>query len=142
MILDIRWHFVCVVIIVLIDCYSAYRLSIRVKINYPDKVNYNGGKLQSDKVMSKFYRLFYYLGAILFSQILDTKVMVMWQGVYLSSFVTMFVVGIEIISITENWSSCNDSKLAKLVQRVVVDKTKRHLDVDLTPLISNDETKI
>lgn len=34
----------------------------------------------------------------------------------------------------ENESSCNDAKWAKIAQRIMVDKTERHFDIDLHEL--------
>lgn len=34
----------------------------------------------------------------------------------------------------ENESSCNDAKWAKVLQRIMVDKTERHFDIDLSAL--------
>ena len=41
-------------------------------------------------------------------------------------------------SILENESSCNGSKWAKILQRVLVDKTSRHFDIDLSELNTHD----
>ena len=42
-------------------------------------------------------------------------------------------------SMLENESSCNDAKWAKIAQRILVDKTERHFDIDLSELKENKE---
>ena len=43
-------------------------------------------------------------------------------------------------SILENESSCSDEKWAKILQKILVDKTERHFDVDLSELEKRQET--
>ena len=42
-------------------------------------------------------------------------------------------------SMLENESSCNDAKWAKIAQRILVDKTARHFDIDLDELKEKKE---
>jgi hypothetical protein len=45
--------------------------------------------------------------------------------------------------VLENKSSCNGSRWAKVLQKIMIDKTERHYDVDLSILKEKeeDETK-
>lgn len=56
-----------------------------------------------------------------------------------------FVVGTFLLyeawSILENWSSENRSKWAKVLQRIMVNKAERHLNIELSDLLLEDETK-
>lgn len=40
----------------------------------------------------------------------------------------------QVWSMLENESSCNDAKWAKIAQRILVDKTERHFEIDLSEL--------
>ena len=42
-------------------------------------------------------------------------------------------------SILENESSCNGARWAKVLQKVMVDKTERHFDIDLSDLKKEEE---
>ena len=42
-------------------------------------------------------------------------------------------------SMLENESSCSDERLAKVLQKVLVDKTERHFDVDLSSLKGKEQ---
>jgi hypothetical protein len=49
----------------------------------------------------------------------------------------------QLYSILENESSCNDAKWAKVLQKIMIDKTERHFDVDLSILREReDESKL
>jgi phage-related holin len=54
-----------------------------------------------------------------------------------------FVVGVfifyQLVSILENWSSENNHKMAKVLQRILVNKAERHLNVPLADLFENKE---
>jgi len=73
---------------------------------------------------------------------LDIKVMVMWEGVHLANYVTLIFCVLEAWSILENASSCNGSSWAKVLQKIMIDKTERHLDIDLSPLIQKNEKEV
>ena len=38
---------------------------------------------------------------------------------------------IQLVSVLENMSSCNNAKWAKLLQKILIDKTARHLDYNV-----------
>ena len=44
----------------------------------------------------------------------------------------------QVWSMLENESSCNNAKWAKIAQRIMVDKTERHFDIDLHELKDDD----
>ena len=46
-------------------------------------------------------------------------------------------------SVLENTSSCNDAKWARIAQKIMIDKTERHFDIDLSELknISEENQK-
>ena len=48
---------------------------------------------------------------------------------------------VEIWSSLENESSCNGKKWAKLLQEIMVDKTERHFDIDLSKFKHVDDVE-
>jgi hypothetical protein len=137
MLIDIRWMLVLVSMAVLWDCWEAYKLSRRVAKAYPDKAKFNAGKFSTEKAYKKIFKMGAFYLVILFAHLLDKKVMVMWDGIYLANWVTMILCILELFSIFENASSCKGSKFALVLQKILVDKTQRHLDIDLNAL--NDD---
>jgi hypothetical protein len=47
--------------------------------------------------------------------------------------------GLTLWSILENMSSCNGATWAKICQKIMVDKTKRHFDIDISKLYKEAE---
>lgn len=71
---------------------------------------------------------------------MDTLVLISGNG-----FAVRFVVGVflfyEVWSCLENWSSENDNKIAKALQRIMVNKIERLLDVPLSDILTPDDKK-
>ena len=115
---------------VLCDCYTAWSLSHRVKKKYPGA---NDGKFKSNYAGRVFITLLkvYALTVLVF--LIENYI---FEGlpVKLANVVAGAVCFWQIWSMLENESSCNDAKWAKIAQRILVDKTERHFDIDLHEL--------
>ena len=108
------------------DCYFAWRLSVRVKkINKKSK-----GKLSSSKIRRATSNLFEAMLLILAAYAID-KIIIQIDDMFLTRIVTGAYAIRQLISCLENASSANGSKWARLAQKVLVDKSSRHYDVDL-----------
>ena len=117
-------------LMVLADVYTAWSLSRRVKRKFPKA---NDGKFKS-----------IYFGRVVMTLI---KIYVL---IILSSLIEQFIfegLQIRLVNITagavcfwqlwsmlENESSCSDEKWAAVLQKILVDKTERHFDVDLSEM--------
>lgn len=123
-------------IAVLFDCYTAWSLSRRVKKKFPDKAE---GKLKSDKIGKIFVNLLKIYALIIFAWLIQEHI-----TVHLDIHVTNIIAGAvcfwQIWSMLENESSCNDSSWAKIAQKVLIDKTSRHFDIDLSELKNSKNT--
>ena len=114
---------------IVLDCVSAYDLSRRLKLQYPDKVV---GKFQSRyalKMLNTFLQV--YMVVVLLHLVDDvlTKDFGYW---HLSNIGSALFCALQLWSILENISSANGAKWAKILQKIMIDKTKRHFDIDLT----------
>ncbi len=121
---------VCTIAICM-DCYTAWALSKRVKNRYPKS---NDGKFKSKYANKIFGTMAKIYSLILLAYLLDHYVLIMFDGLFLSNFVTGIFCAIQIWSMLENESSCNGSRWAKVMQRIMVDKASRHFDIDLSEL--------
>ena len=101
---SLPYMLICTVAI-FFDVITAWQLGRRVAARYPEDAE-NQAKFFSSKITAD-------LG------FLDVEKLV-------AGGVTFW----QIISVLENESSCNDSKWARLVQRILIDKTSRHLDIN------------
>ena len=115
---------------VLADCYTAWSLSRRVKKRFPGA---NDGKFKSNYAGRVFITLIKVYSLTILVHLID--VMVFPEiALHLPQVVAGAVCFWQIWSMLENESSCNDAKWAKIAQRIMVDKTERHFDIDLHEL--------
>lgn len=122
-------------LVVLADCYTAWSLSRRVKKRFPGA---NDGKFKSNYAGRVFVTLIKIYTLTILVHLID--VMVFPEvSLHLPQIVAGMVCFWQIWSMLENESSCNDAKWAKIAQRIMVDKTERHFDIDLHEL--KDETE-
>jgi hypothetical protein len=115
---------------VFMDCYTAWSLSRRVKKKYPGA---NDGKFKSNYAGRVFTTLLKTYALILLVFLIENFI---FEGlpVKLSNIVAGAVCFWQIWSMLENESSCTDARWAKIAQRILVDKTERHFDIDLHEL--------
>lgn len=115
---------------VLGDSYTAWALNKRAARKYPTKAD---GKFRSERfgkvfgTLIKIYLLIilvYHIDNIIFEDL----------SVKLANIVAGAVCFWQIWSMLENEASCNNAKWAKFAQRILVDKTERHFNIDLHEL--------
>ena len=115
---------------VLADCYTAWSLSRRVKKRFPGA---NDGKFKSNYAGRVFITLIKVYSLTILVHLIDAIVFPE-IALHLPQVVAGAVCFWQIWSMLENESSCNDAKWAKIAQRIMVDKTERHFDIDLNEL--------
>lgn len=115
---------------VLGDAYTAWSLNKRASKKFPDKAD---GKFRSERfskvfgTLIKIYLLIilvYHIDSIIFEDL----------SVKLANIVAGAICFWQIWSMLENEASCNNAKWAKFAQRILVDKTERHFNIDLHEL--------
>ena len=118
-------------IAILLDVITAYSLGRRVHRKYP---NQSDGKFKSVHKFQIIYTMIIIFMCIMLASYVDELVIRGDDG-----FAVRFVVGVflfyETWSCLENWSSENDNKIAKALQRIMVNKAERHLDVPLSDIL-------
>ena len=117
-------------LMVLADVYTAWSLSRRVKRKFP---NANDGKFKSVYFGRVFMTLIKIYVLIILSFLMERYIFEGLQ-IKLVNFTAGAVCFWQLWSMLENESSCSDEKWAKVLQKVLVDKTARHFDVDLSDL--------
>lgn len=128
---------VVVVVFILYVAWTAFKLDKRVRTAYPDKTQRKQAKFTSfafGKVVKQTIpkRLMLIILAFLAEH---------WVFIYVTTPLSYVVTGAicfeQFWSILENESSCrteSESRFWKLMQQIMVDKTERHLDVNLDKL--------
>ena len=115
-------------LMVLADVYTAWSLSRRVKRKFP---NANDGKFKSIYFGRVFMTLIKIYVLIILSFLMETCIFEGLQ-IKLVNITAGAVCFWQLWSILENESSCSDERWAKILQKILVDKTERHFDVDLS----------
>lgn len=124
--------FICTMMI-LADCYTAWSLSRRARKAHPEKVSPDGKKFKS-----------HHFGAVILTILKAWTLIVMsfliqrhitdGMPVDLTKVAAGVICFWQLWSILENESSCNGAKWARTLQRILVDKTARHFDIDLSEI--------
>lgn len=127
---------------ILYDAWTAYQLDKRAKTKYPDRTTRHEAKFTSfafGKVVRKTIpeRLVVILLAYLAERYVFVHV-----SIPLSYIVTGIILFEQAWSAMENNSSCRseeDSRLWRMLQRIMVDKTARHFDIDFPELVTDEQ---
>lgn len=126
---------------IIADCISSYRLARRVKRT----TGKSNAKFQSKKAWKVVLTALAAMATIVLAWVIQKYILVMYDNLYLPNWTAAFICGIQAWSILENEASCNGSKWAILAQKIVIDKTERHFDVDLSILkneVSEEEKEV
>lgn len=122
------------VIFILYDAFTAFQLDKRVHVKYPDKTQRQQAKFDS----FKFARVIRHTIPKRLTLILLAYLVEHWVFIHVNiplSYVATGVICFEQLwSILENESSCRseeDGHFYKVLQKIMVDKTERHFDVNL-----------
>lgn len=134
-----------VIILIVSDAWTAFQLDKRVHRKYPDKVkrakahftSFAFGKVVKETIPKRLW-------LIILAFIVEH-----WIFVHVSIPLSYIVAGViafeQLWSMLENEASCRDteeeSRFWRVLQKVMIDKTERHWDVDLSDL-KNDKEEI
>lgn len=110
-----------------VDTITAFNLSRRVSQKFKGMAH---GKLQSKRLLKLIRTLIAVLTVILLAYAIDTCCFPI-MDLHLAYIIAFVFCMIELVSVLENISSCNDAKWAKLLQKILIDKTSRHLDYNV-----------
>lgn len=127
---------VCLVF-VLVDGLSAWQLNRRVIKIAKEKGEYvpdDAGKFKTSKAYKMIVSMRDITALLFLGHILDTQVFGFFKGLYIANYLAGVFCVLQAWSILENSSSANGSTWAKLLQKIMVDKTERHLNIDLDDL--------
>ncbi|MDD2799370.1 MAG: hypothetical protein PHV20_12330 [Bacteroidales bacterium] len=112
------------------DLWSAFRLSRRVR-KYHQR---SSGKFRSSKMNKSFGWMLVAMAALIFAYFIDLHLLRSGQDDTAVRYVLGAYLFKQAWSILESESSCNGSPWAVLLQKIMIDKTERHFDVDLSSL--------
>lgn len=119
------------------DCFTAWQLAKRARKAHPDKVSEDGKKFKSNHFGNVIMTLVKAWGLIILAFLIQQHIT---DGlpIDLAKVAAGAICFWQLWSILENESSCNGSRWAKVLQKILVDKTSRHFDIDLSNLGETD----
>lgn len=128
----------------LCDCYTAWRCNRRIYTRYRDVIKRNpkckvDGKLRSKK-MAKMVQDFSVLFIAIYLATAVENVLLGHMGpLHLANYLAALYCGVQFVSILENESTCNGAAWARVMQKIVADKTERHFNIKLKDLMRSEE---
>ena len=122
--------------LVIIDCTTAWQLARRMKKRgYPTT-----GKFRSDKFGWAVVKMSIVIPTALLVAYFTQMLIFEGANLHLIQVVAGVICFWQIWSILENVSSCNEGALwARILQRVMIDKAERHLDISLDELKNGEK---
>lgn len=123
-----------------LDCYTAWRCNRRIYAKYREQIKRNpkckiDGKLRSKK-MSKMVQDFSVLiMAIFLALAIDRGIFGYMEPLHLANYLAAIYCTVQFVSVIENESTCNGAAWARVMQKIVADKTERHFNVKLNELM-------
>ena len=118
---------------ILADCFTAWSLSKRAQKSYPDRVSQDGKKFKSHNFGKVIVTLLKAYALIIMAFLIQQHITDSWP-IDITKVAAGAICFWQVWSILENESSCNGAKWAKTLQKILVDKTSRHFDIDLSDL--------
>lgn len=73
--------------------------------------------------------------AIFLATMVDTVILDFQNPLHLANYLAAIYCGVQLVSILENESTCNGAPWARVMQKIVADKTERHFNVKLKDLM-------
>lgn len=118
---------------ILADCYTAWSLSRRAHKAHPKRVSKDGKKFKSHHFGAVIVTILKAWALIVMSYLMQRHI-TDGMPIDLTKMAAGAICFWQLWSILENESSCNDAKWATILQKILVDKTARHFDIDLDEL--------
>ena len=129
------------VLFILYDAWTAYQLDKRVKVKYPDRTKRHEAKFYSFKFARVVCKTIPERLILILLAFLAEKYVFLHVQIPLSYIATGVILFEQAWSSLENNSSCRDNEREaqfwRVLQKIMVDKTARHFDVEL-----DDYTKV
>lgn len=127
----------------IIDCYTAWRCNRRIYDKYQEEIRRNpkctmDGKLRSKKMAKMVWSFSVLIMCICLASYLDRNILG-YMNTHLANQLTAMYCLVQFVSILENESTCNGATWAKVLQKIVADKTDRHFNVKLDELMKDKE---
>lgn len=113
------------------DCFTAWQLARRVHKAYPDRTKPHAHKFTSSNFGRVLLTLLKSWALIVLAYLIQRHI-TNELPIDMTKVAAGAICFWQLWSILENESSCNGARWAKIAQRILIDKTTRHFDIDLS----------
>lgn len=124
--MKLQWLFIVIMFGFLLDFVTAFLLNRRLR-----KKGLSSGKFSSKKFFGLISKFISCMSGIIFCYIIDEHILTDIQEIHIANWLTFVICIGTAISILENITTENPDPLALLVQKVLVSKVEKHLEVDI-----------
>ncbi len=115
------------------DCYTAWSLARRAARTHPDRVSEDAHKFKSHHFGAVLVSLMKAYALVIMAYLIQQHITA-GLPIDLTKVAAGAICFWQLWSILENESSCNGARWAKVMQKILIDKTSRHFDIDLSAL--------
>lgn len=128
----------------LVDCYTAWRCNRRIYAKYKEQLQRNpkyvlGGRLRSKKMWKMVQDFTVLILGIFLATAIDNGILGHMGELHLANYLAALYCAVQFVSILENESTCNGAEWAKVLQKIVADKTERHYHINLRELMDEEQ---
>ena len=128
----------------ILDCYTAWRCNRRIYMRYREAIKRNpkckmDGKLRSKKMAKMVQDFSVLIMAIFLAEVIDCDLLAHMGELHLANYLAVIYCSVQFVSILENESTCNGAAWARVMQKIVADKTERHFNIKLKELIEDEK---
>lgn len=128
----------------LLDCFTAWRCNRRIYSKYREAIKHNkkctaDGKLKSRKMAKMVQDFSVLILAIFLASLVEKTLLGHLAPLYLANYLSAIYCVVQFISILENESTCNGAAWARVLQKILADKTERHLNINIEELMAEAE---
>ena len=130
----------------LVDCYTAWRCNRRIYAKYKEQLHRNqkyiiDGRLRSKKMWKMVQDFTVLILGIFLATAIDNVILRHMGDLHLANYLAALYCAVQFVSILENESTCNGAKWAKVLQKIVADKTERHYHINLRELMDEEQNQ-
>lgn len=128
----------------ILDCYTAWRCNRRIYSRYREAIKRNpkckmDGKLRSKKMAKMVQDFSVLIMAIFLAVAVDNILLDDIEPLHLANYLAAIYCGVQFVSVLENESTCNGATWARVMQKIVADKTERHFNIKLKELEKKED---
>ena len=128
----------------LVDCYTPWRCNRRIYAKYREHLHRNqqyiiDGRLRSKKMWKMVQDFTVLILGIFLATAIDHGILRHMGDLHLANYLAALYCAVQFVSILENESTCNGAKWAKVLQKIVADKTERHYHINLRELMDEEQ---